>query len=298
MRRADWPRAVAIGLERFLLKRTDPLVFALLITDRCNLDCFYCGSHNQGKAGFTFEQARGALESAYRRGHRLLVITGGEPMLWREGERTLRDVVDRAYGLGFLAVFIFTNGTLPLDIAGCHFYLTIDGPKAIHEKVRPNTYDRIMENVRRAEGSEVYASITISRMNADFIEDFAREVSAAGCFRGISFNFLTAAPEVVERTGIPLAERGPVLERLWELKRRGHRIMLSGAAKKALAENDWARPLPQIEFMTGERSFRCCRDVDDPAICALCGYSTCVELSQLMAFKPSAIIESLRFSLR
>lgn len=274
--------------------RARPMVLGLMITDRCNLSCFYCGSHDGSAPPFTWDRVRSLLSDAFRRGCRVLVFTGGEPMMWRDGERALRHVVDFAYELGFIDVFVFTNGTFPLDIARCRFFVTIEGPKAAHEKVRPDSYARIQENVRATQNRDIYASITFHHANTDSLEDLVGEVCSSGLFKGISFNFLTAEPALVERVGIPLAERGAVLDRLWRLKKDGYPIMLSRAAMEALRGNGWRRPLPQIEFATSQKTYPCCRDVGNPGICALCGYSTCVELSQLMAFKPSAVWEAFR----
>jgi hypothetical protein len=40
--------------------------------------------------------------------------------------------------------------------------------------------------------------------------------------------------------------------------------------------------------------FTCCRDVINPDVCRNCGYSSCVEISQALAGKPTAILEFLR----
>lgn len=62
----------------------------------------------------------------------------------------------------------------------------------------------------------------------------------------------------------------------------------------ALRANRWKRPVPQIELMAGGRLFTCCRDVGNPEVCRNCGYSSCVEISQALAGKPSAILELLK----
>jgi hypothetical protein len=121
-----------------------------------------------------------------------------------------------------------------------------------------------------------------------------REVAATNLFRGISFNLLTHWPEIVAEHGVAGEERVHLLDRLWALKREGYPIVLSRAAYLAMRRNDWKRPIPQIELGTRERVFTCCRDVDNPSVCAQCGYANCVEVSQMLALQPSAIWQVLR----
>lgn len=285
---------LAYGFKTFVLRRESPYLFGLVITDRCNLNCFYCESKNSGRYHFQFEEAREALRDAYQRGHRSLYFTGGEPMIWEDRGHGLHELVRFARDLGFLEVFIFTNGTVPLSIEQCNYIVTMDGPKTVHNEIRSNSYDLVLNNVEHAVTRAVFSSITFSKTNAPYVDQFVKEISATKLFRGISFNLLTHWPEIVEEHGLPLDERKELLDRLWELKKSGYPIVLSRAAYRALKNNDWKRPIPQIELGTRERVFQCCRDVGNPAVCDQCGYANCVEVSQILAFKPSAMWQVLR----
>lgn len=282
------------GLKTFILRQELPYLFGLVITDNCNLNCFYCESKNAGRYHFTFEQAKATLLHAYTRGHRSLYFTGGEPMLWKDGSHDLNELVIYARELGFFDVFIFTNGTIPLSIERCHYIVTVDGPKDVHNQIRDNSFDLIMENVRNAVTTAVFASITFSQANAQYLEEFVEEVTGLHLFRSISFNLLTHWPEMVEKHGLSPRDRVQLLDRIWQLKKQGYPVVLSRAAYRALRENNWKRPIPQIELGTNQRIFKCCRDVDNPSVCANCGYANCVEVSQILAFKPSAILQVFR----
>ena len=284
---------VRYGIETFLLGRRRRYLFILVINDGCNLDCFYCSAHNSGQYDLDFEMAVGLLKGAYSRGHRALVLTGGEPMFWQSEGKTLADIVKLAAEIGFLEIAVFTNGTFPLAIKGCRYIVTVDGTREIHESIRPGTYDLILGHVRKAE-ADVMASITITKANAQHLEATVESIAAAGCFRAITFNLLTDRPEVLQRLGVCGSERQDVLERIWRLKCRGYPIMLSRAAFKALKTNCWKRPIDQIELGTKQRVFTCCRDVVHPEVCENCGYSSCVEISQILRAKPSAFLEMLR----
>ena len=75
---------------------------------------------------------------------------------------------------------------------------------------------------------------------------------------------------------------------------KGYLIVLSKGAYKALRNNDWKRPIPQIELGTKDRIFTCCRDIDNPSVCENCGYANCVEVSQILALKPSAMWQVIK----
>jgi sulfatase maturation enzyme AslB (radical SAM superfamily) len=285
---------LSYGFETFVLRRERPYLFGLVINDQCNLDCYYCESKNSGLYDFNAEGALESLREAYQRGHRSLYFTGGEPMLWADGGLTLADLVVFARELGFFEVFIFTNGTLALEIEDCNYIVTVDGTAEAHNEIRGDSYDLVMENVRSAVTRTVFASITLTRSNSHCLEEFVRDIASLGLFRGISFNLLTHWPEVVEKEGIVGEERVLLLDRIWQLKKEGYPIVLSRAAYLALRRNDWKRPIKQIELGTRDRVFTCCRDVDNPEVCADCGYANCVEVSQILALKPSAMLQVLR----
>jgi MoaA/NifB/PqqE/SkfB family radical SAM enzyme len=285
----------ALAVETFLLRRERPYLFILVINDKCNLDCFYCSIKNSGQYDLDYTSVRSALSTAHDRGHRALVITGGEPMLWQENHARIHDVVAYAQGLGYRDIALFSNGTRPLDIANITFIVTVDGTRDSHNAIRRHTYDTILEHVSAAK-SPVIASITLSKSNADALETAIQQIAGSGLFAGITFNLLTSRLDIVARHGFLGEERNLVLERIWKLKRQGYPIVLSRAAYRALRDNDWTRPVKQIELMAGRRIFTCCRDVDNPDVCQNCGYSSCVEISQALAGQPSAIYQLLKIS--
>ncbi len=282
------------GFKTFVLGKELPYLFGMVITDECNLNCFYCESKNSGKYHFSYDHAKKTIIEAYQRGHRSLYFTGGEPMVWEDGGHKLDELVGLAREIGFHDVFIFTNGTKPLTIKECNYIVTIDGPKDVHDYIRNNSYDSIIENVKNAVTEAVFASITFSKTNVQHLNRFVQEVTDTHLFRGISFNLLTHWPEIVEKHGVSMEERKQLLDNIWQLKKDGYPIVFSYAAYKALRNNDWKRPIPQIELGTRDKIFKCCRDVGNPSICDNCGYANCVEVSQILALKPSAVLQVIR----
>ena len=282
------------GFQTFILRKKRPYLFGLVITDKCNLDCFYCESKNSGRYHFTYEQAIDAIRHAYYRGNRAIYFTGGEPMIWEDQGHQLEELITFARKIGFFEVFINTNGTVPLTIKQCSYMVTIDGPKDIHNQIRPNTYDVILSNVEHAVTKSIFASITFCKANVHCLEQFVKDIDETRLFRGISFNLLTHWPEIVEKYGFSIEERMELMDNVWRLKKEGYPIVLSYAAYQSLRNNQWQRPIPQIELGTIDRVFTCCRDVDNPSVCENCGYAICAEVSQILDLKPTAIWQVLR----
>lgn len=284
---------VSFVFDTFLLRKIRPFMFILVIDDTCNLDCFYCTTKNTGMYDLEAANVLSALSEAYRRGHRALVITGGEPMLWRSGQSRLADVVTYARDVGFTDIAIFTNGTVPLAIENTTFIVSIEGTRDTHNAVRSGSYDRVLEHCRNT-SSKLIATLTISKANVGELEAAVDQITAHRVFSHITFNILTHNPQIVAEFGIVGEERQLLLDRIWKLKQQGYPIILSRAAYKALRANNWKRPIPQIELFAGNRLFTCCRDVVNPDICRICGYSSCVEISQALALKPSAILQLMK----
>ena len=65
----------------------------------------------------TRRDVEAAILELRRIGIRNLAITGGEPFLWESDGWHVSDVIKFARANGFLAITIYTNGTLPFD--GC-----------------------------------------------------------------------------------------------------------------------------------------------------------------------------------
>jgi len=161
----------------------------------------------------------------------------------------------------------------------------------------PYLFGLIMANVAAAVTRQVFASVTLTKANAHHLERYVEEIGATGLFRGIALNLLTHRPEIVARYGFSVNERQELLDRAWALKRQGYPLMLSAAAYKDLRNNDWKRPLPQIELgLSPDERYTCCRDVANKEVCDACGYVNCAEVSQILALKPSAIWQAVRMT--
>ena len=104
------------GVKTILLNKKDPILGTVIVTDKCNLKCRHCSVNNITAVIHPYDQILREMRQLYGMGVRILFFCGGETFLWRDGDKTLRDLVIEAKQMGFLIVNVVTNGTFPIDL--------------------------------------------------------------------------------------------------------------------------------------------------------------------------------------
>jgi len=277
-----------------VLGRPYPYLTGVVITDRCNLDCNYCLSKNKGVVHAGFDELTTYMRDAYNRGVRYIYFTGGEPTLWTDNGKNLKGLTKAAFDIGFFDVFIATNGTSPLDIPECLYYISMDGPRIIHNAIKNNSFDKIIENINHSSSDRVFLTITLTRENHMHLEAFAHEVIGMKRVKGVLVNFFTGETKRYNLLGLSQGEKKIVIDRLLALKKTGFPLHVSASSLKAAIRNDWPRPIPALELYFNRQVFVCCRDVGNESICYNCGYVSCIEVAQIMRLSPGAILSMLR----
>jgi MoaA/NifB/PqqE/SkfB family radical SAM enzyme len=280
-------------IRHHLSRKRSPLICGLVLNDSCNLNCRHCRLANRGEPDLSFEQATPALDSFYRKGGRTLYIEGGGPFIWRDGRRSLQDVVEYARGIGFLSVVVYTNGTKPLETTANTLFVSVDGLQPTHDYLRGRSFHRIMDNIRESRHRSLYVNYTINRCNKDEIEAFCEYTTAIPQIRGIFFYFHTP---YYDRDDLYIEpdERRKILRALLAHRKR-YRILNSQAGLKSALANDWARPLDICYVDEHDHVYECCRYPGDPDLCENCGYLSYAEIDQVLKLKPSAIRSALKY---
>src|SRR5450759_4438199 len=89
------------------LHSAEPFISGIAITDRCNLSCRACHVSNTGTGDMSFADVVARMRDDYVRGCREAYFTGGEPMLWRDGGRTVEDLIGKARRIGYFHVHVY-----------------------------------------------------------------------------------------------------------------------------------------------------------------------------------------------
>lgn len=219
----------------FLQKKT-PILAGFKITNRCNLSCVHCPFWKRNASDMlTFNQVKEILSELHRLGVRILILEGGEPFLWKDGEHTIHDVVEFAKSL-FLSVGITTNGTFPLTIKTHTIWVSIDGLKETHNQIRENSFDRAIENILNSPHPNIYANITINRINYQEIPDLVKFLNDK--VKGITIQFHYPY-EKDDNLTLPFEKRREVLDNLITLKKEGYPVTDSYLCLESLKNNSW-----------------------------------------------------------
>ena len=110
-----------------LFRKKTPLVCGMTVTNACNLRCRHCRVMERGARSLTFEEIISAMQSFYQQGGRTLYLQGGEPFIWRDGKRTIEDIIVYSHNMGFLTSIIYTNGTIPINTSASTVFVSMDG---------------------------------------------------------------------------------------------------------------------------------------------------------------------------
>jgi len=176
------------------------------LTERCNLSCRHCYQKKRTAREMTPEEIKAQIDGAMdmfqaweeEQGMTLspsIHFTGGEPFLYGK----LWDVVAHARELGCQTA-ILSNGSL-IDRSDAHqakllgvseIQISLEGPRDIHETIRgKGSFDAALRGARilAENGQNVTANVTLSRLNADRIEETVETAKAAG-FGSIGFSRL------------------------------------------------------------------------------------------------------------
>jgi len=286
------------GFRCKILNKKIPLNSSIIINDKCNLNCRHCVVSNLGYKDLDFERVKNDILILYNFGSRMLIITGGEPFLWKNNKYSLEDVVRYAKKIGFFRVVICTNGTLGLNSSADYLWVSLDGFVEEHNYIRGDIYEKVIKNIVLSNHKNIFINFTISKINHEKFEVAAKNILRIKNVRGIFFHLFT--PYIGSDMNLKLdrKERKIVLDKLHSFKKKYFlKVINTFAGIKALKENNWERnSWSSVTMSQGKLSFCCCRNgIYNKETCDNCGCSPAVESWVLQRIKLGAVIENFRF---
>jgi Fe-coproporphyrin III synthase len=266
-------------LKTYLIERRKrPYLASFKVSYACNLTCSQCPFYEMKGPELTWEGAVEVLDRLKQRGNKLVVFEGGEPLLWKSGDHTIHDLVREAKKR-FLAVGMTTNGTLPLDVPTDILWVSLDGLRETHNRLRgAEVFDRVIENIRRSRHPKLLAHITANSQNADEIPELVRFL--APLVRGVTVQFYYPYSHK-DDLFLGFDRRAALLDTLIGMKKAGSPILNSVAALRALRTNGWrcADWLVDSANPDGTISQGCYLRGRDDIDCGRCGFSPHTEIS-------------------
>lgn len=286
------------GIRTVLFRKKDPILGTVIVTDKCNLHCKHCSVNNITAVVHPYSQIREEMQQLYGMGIRILFFCGGETFLWRDGEKTLRDLVIEAKQMGFLIVNVVTNGTYPIDLPEADLILlSLDGDKERHNLIRGDTYDRIMENISHATADNICFYMAVNQINKDAVRAVCETARDTEHVRAVSFNFHTPYPDTKE-LALSREEKAAVCETIKEMMKEGAPVFNLKSAFPYLIDNRFPTPCHQCVVIENGKLSTCGRCIEIPGLCEQCGYFFVAEYTLLFRGNLRIIFEMLRTYLR
>ena len=299
MKFSSFMRFAGFGIKTILFKKKDPILGTVIVTDKCNLHCKHCSVNNITAVIHPYSQIRNEMQILYDMGVRILFFCGGETFMWRDGDKTLRDLVIEAKKMGFLIVNVVTNGTWPIDLPEANLILlSLDGDKEHHNIIRGDTYDKIFENISKATANNICFYMAINQINKDSVEDVCIKARDTKNVKAVSFNFHTPYPDTKE-LALSKEEKAKVCETIKRMKKKEKAPIFNLiSAFPYLINNSFPTPCHQCVVIENGKISTCGRCIDVPGLCEKCGYFFVAEYTLLFKGKFKIIWEMLRTYLK
>ena len=298
MKLSSFIHFASFGVKTILFRKKDPILGTVIVTDKCNLHCKHCSVNNITAVVHPYEKVRKEMQTLYDRGVRILFFCGGETFLWRDGEKSLRDLVIEAKAMGFLIVNVVTNGTFPIDLPEADLILlSLDGDRERHNAIRGDTYDRILENIDRATADNICLYMAVNQINKDAIREVCQTARDTKNIRAVSFNFHTPYPDT-RQLALSKADKAKCCETITKMMDEGCPVFNLKSAFPYLIENKFPTPCHQCLVIEDGRVSTCGRCIDVPGLCKECGYFFVAEYTLLFRGNVKIILEMMKTYLK
>lgn len=298
MKISSFVHFATFGVKTILFRKKLPILGTVIVTDKCNLHCKHCSVNNITAVVHPYEQVKREMQELYDMGIRILFFCGGETFLWRDGEKTLRDLVIEAKEMGFLIVNVVTNGTHPIDLPEADLILlSLDGDREHHNDIRGDTYDTIMKNIANATAENICFYMAINQINKDSVAHVCRTARDTKNVKAVSFNFHTPYPDTRE-LALTKEDKKKCCDTIEQMMKEGAPVFNLKSAFPYLINNSFPTPCHQCVVIENGKISTCGRCIDVPDLCSECGYFFVAEYTLLFKGNIKIIFEMLRTYLK
>lgn len=280
--------------------RKAPLQTVLFITDKCNLRCKHCSVY--GSAGYrqrTYDEIVADMQFAYSKGSRFIDLEGGEPTLWKEGDKTINDLIDKARALGFFSITVTTNAQQDFSWIHPHsIWVSMDGVGKYHDSIRgEGTFARLEENIRRSGQKHICVNMVVNSLNCKSLDAAMEYVRQNPAIEQISVNFHTPYPGT-EYLMLPPEKKAELIDKVLAYKRKGYPIMnsYSGLRKmkqNALGEISLGKECFVTNFIYPDGSRGLCVGYGTEQ-CRQCGFCMAGEMASVFHFCPDTLLSGFK----
>lgn len=284
---------------RFLRKQK-PLQTVLFINNECNLRCKHCCiDKDTVKIVKSYEQIREELIYSYRLGSRFVDFEGGEPTLWRDGEKNFNDLIVLAKKIGFFSTTLTTNAQIPFEWVNVDsLWVSLDGVEKYHDIIRgAGTFDKAIKNIEKyaLKGkNNLSVNMVINEINKNCVEDMIKFVAKNPYINSISLSFHMPYNKTA---ALFVKDREKIIDKIIEMKKNNYPIMNTLSGLKALKSPQNGKYCWITNFIMpdGLRLSKC--QGNEHGLCTVCGLGMASEMKNLYNFNLETIMAGIRLRL-
>lgn len=274
-----------------------PLQTVLGISDRCNLHCKHCSvvAPPASAVSKKYEQIKEELVKCRRMGSRFVDFEGGEPFIWRDGDKTIDDLCTLAKELGFFSTTITTNAQIPFEAPNADLiWVSLDGVGKWHDLIRGDgAFARLEKNVLASKFPFLNANMVVNRLNVDAVDEVVQYVWNSPVFRMLSVNFHTPFPST-EALALDWERRCEVIDKVLAWKKKGAPIMNTNRGLKALKDMSFKKYCWISNFISVDgKFFEQCPGYE-LGLCEKCGFGMASEMTGVYKLAPETILAGLK----
>ena len=280
---------------RFLNKKI-PLQTVIFVSNVCNYNCKHCCVDKSIPLKMSYEDVKKHLEYSYSLGSRFVDFEGGEPTLWRDGDRTVNDLCALAKSIGFFSTTVTTNASQDFSwLNSDHVFVSLDGIEALDKIRGKGAFRYLEENLSKyPQSKKLSVNMVINSINEDEVFRVLEYVEKSSYINGISFNFYN---QVGDNVSLKSTLKPDIIAKLIEYKMKGYNIINTIQGLKNLKTPKVKRACWITNFITvlGERFIGCQMQGSD--ICKDCGLGMSGEMSALYNLNLETVLAGLKLRL-
>jgi len=274
----------------------NPLQTVLFINNECNLECRHCCVYSKDHIiSKSMAQIRAELEHSYTKGSRFVDFEGGEPLLWKENDKNINDLVLLAKEIGFFSTTITTNAQLPImDSKADSIWISLDGIGSFHNAIRgEGAFEKLEQNIANSNHKNLHTNMVVNNLNYTNVEETILWVKNNPNLKSIAINFHTPFPGT-EELSLNQDLRNKILDQVISLKKRGFPIMNSVSGLKYMKKEISNRYCHLTNFIHPDGTKRDECEGKILGLCEKCGFCMSGEMRAVMNLKPDTLFAGLK----
>ena len=242
----------------------------------------------------SWKSAIHCLNLLKRQGVQIVIFEGGEPFLWNDDGYDLQDLVAYAQKQ-FLRIAVTTNGTFPLCGAYDTIWVSIDGLKQNHDRLRSGSFDRILDNLKQTKHPRVMVHFTMNRENWRDLGPLCDLLGKIPSVKGMTVQLFYPYAQGEACLALAPQERRLALENAMQVK-KFFPVINSVGGLRSMIDNTWTCRDDLLINVDpdGTVTQGCYVRSRGEVCCRQCGFTPVAEASRAMSLCPASLLAGWR----